>query len=74
LLPLDLLPGPIARVAAWLPFRFTLSVPVEILTKPLVRGDLWQLLGGQAAWTIGLVFVAVTVWNAGVRRFEAVGG
>lgn len=74
LLPLDLLPHSIARVAAWLPFRFTLSVPVEILTKPLARADLWQLLGGQAAWTIGLTVVAISVWNAGVRRFEAVGG
>jgi ABC-2 type transport system permease protein len=74
LLPLDLLPHPIARAAAWMPFRFTLSVPVEILTKPLGRAELWQLLGGQAAWTIGLTFLAVAVWNAGVRRFEAVGG
>ena len=74
LLPLDLLPGPVARVAAWLPFRFTLSVPVEILTKTLDRDDVWQLLGGQAAWTVGLTAVAIRVWNAGVRRFEAVGG
>jgi len=74
LLPLDLLPHPIARVAAWLPFRFTLSVPVEILTKPLDRTELWQLLGGQAAWTVALTMVAIALWNAGVRRFESVGG
>jgi ABC-2 type transport system permease protein len=74
LLPLDLLPTPLARVAAWLPFRFTLSVPVEILTKPLERSDLAQLLGAQAAWTAALTIIAVTLWNAGVRRFESVGG
>ncbi|HEX7699750.1 MAG TPA: ABC-2 family transporter protein, partial [Kofleriaceae bacterium] len=59
---------------AWLPFRFTLSVPVEILTKPLGRTELWHLLGGQAVWTVGLTAFAIALWNAGVRRFEAVGG
>lgn len=74
LLPLDLLPHQIARVAAWLPFRFTLSVPVEILTKPMDRTELWHLLGGQAAWTVALTALAIALWNAGVRRFESVGG
>jgi ABC-2 type transport system permease protein len=74
LLPLDLLPGPIARIAAWLPFRFTLSVPVEILTRTLERDELARLLAGQAAWMVGLIALAVGMWNAGVRRFESVGG
>ena len=74
LLPLDLLPHPLARAAAWLPFRFTLSVPVEVLTKTMERADLWQMLAGQAAWTVGLTVVAIALWNAGVRRFESVGG
>lgn len=74
LLPLEMLPGPIARLAAWLPFRFTLSVPVQILTKTLPAGELSHLLGAQAAWTVGLIALAIVTWNAGVRRFEAVGG
>jgi ABC-2 type transport system permease protein len=73
LLPLDLLPPPIAKVAAVLPFRFTLSVPVELITRTLTHGELGRLLLAQAAWTAGLIAVAVWVWNAGVRRFEAVG-
>ncbi|MEP6866602.1 MAG: ABC-2 family transporter protein, partial [Deltaproteobacteria bacterium] len=73
LLPLDLLPTPIAKIAAVLPFRFTLSVPVELITRSLTHGELGRLLLAQAAWTVGLIAVAVWVWNAGVRRFEAVG-
>jgi ABC-2 type transport system permease protein len=74
LLPLDLLPGPIAHVAAWLPFRFTLSVPVELLTHELDHAQVAQLLGSQLAWTVTLVVFALWLWRAGVRRFESVGG
>ncbi|MEO6774244.1 MAG: ABC-2 family transporter protein [Kofleriaceae bacterium] len=73
LLPLDLLPAPIAKVAAVLPFRFTLAMPVELITHTLPHAQLAHLLAAQAAWTAGLVAFAVWIWNAGVRRFEAVG-
>jgi len=73
LLPLPLL-GPIAGIAAWLPFRFMLSAPVELLTRPQDHHHLAVLLGGQLAWTAILMTIALSVWRAGVRRFEAVGG
>jgi len=73
LMPLEML-GPVGRVAAWLPFRFMLSAPVELLIHPLDRGELAALLGGQLAWAAVLLAGALAVWRAGVRRFEAVGG
>ena len=74
LLPLDLLPHWIAGLARWLPFRFMLSAPVELLTKPLDREHLMRLLGGQLAWLAILFAIALGLWRAGVKRFEAVGG
>ncbi len=75
LMPLEMLPGPVARIADWLPFRFTLSVPVEILTKHhLTHTEVWQMLGGQGAWMVITTGLAIVLWNAGVRRFESVGG
>jgi ABC-2 type transport system permease protein len=74
LMPITLLPHPIAAVANWLPFRFMLSVPVELLTKPHHRDELVGLLGKQAAWTAILLAIALALWRAGVKRFEAVGG
>ena len=74
LMPLELLPRPIAAAAGWLPFRFMMSAPVELLTKPYDREQLARLLGGQAAWTAVMLAVALAVWRAGVKRFEAVGG
>jgi len=74
LLPLDLLPPWIAGLARWLPFRFMLSAPVELLTRSLDGERIALLLGGQLAWTAILLAVALGLWRAGVKRFEAVGG
>lgn len=73
LMPLELL-GPVAKVARWLPFRFMLSAPVELMTRTQHRDDLAGLLGGQAAWAAITLAGALVLWRRGVRRFEAVGG
>jgi ABC-2 type transport system permease protein len=72
LMPIDLLP--VAALARWLPFRFMLSAPVELMTRSLDRDQVLALLGGQAAWAAILLATALTLWRAGVKRFEAVGG
>jgi len=74
MMPIELLPRPIAAIAAWLPFRFMLSAPVELMTRPLDREQLIALLGGQAGWAAVTLATALLLWRAGVRRFEAVGG
>ena len=73
LMPLELL-GPVAGVARWLPFRYMLSAPVELLTRTQHADDLLHLLGGQLAWAVLTLALALFVWQRGVRRFEAVGG
>ena len=73
LMPLELL-GPVAKLARWLPFRFMLSAPVELLTRTQHRDDLVRLLGAQAAWAAIALATALVLWRRGVRRFEAVGG
>ena len=74
LLPLPWLPGPIATLAAWLPFRFMLSLPVELMTREFPRGELAELMAAQLGWAIATVATALWIWNRGVRRFESVGG
>ena len=72
LLPLDLM-GPVGRIASWLPFRYMLSAPVELMTKQLTRDEVLRLLAGQLVWTAILLAVALAIWRRGVKRFEAVG-
>ncbi|MBS1120962.1 MAG: hypothetical protein H6Q90_3190 [Deltaproteobacteria bacterium] len=74
LLPLPLLPGWIAQIAEWSPFRFMLSVPVELMTRTFEPADLAIVMLGQLGWTISSLVLALWVWRLGVRRFEAVGG
>jgi ABC-2 type transport system permease protein len=73
LMPLDLMPAWLGRIAAWSPFRFMLSAPVELLVKPMSHGAAAELVGKQAIWAVALIALAFGVWNRGVKRFEAVG-
>jgi ABC-2 type transport system permease protein len=74
LLPLALLPSWLADVARWAPFRFMLAAPIELVTRAdLDRAAALQLVGAQAAWATVMIVLALAVWRAGVRRFEAVG-
>ena len=73
IVPLDLLPGPVHRLAGISPFRFLLSFPVELMVGRLERGEALRLLGLQwlyAAVALGMVAV---LWRRGVRRHGGFG-
>lgn len=74
LLPLALLPGWIAKVAAWTPFPSMLSTPVRLLTHALPHDEIARLLAVQGGWAAGAIAAALVMWRLGVRHFEAVGG
>lgn len=74
LLPMQMLPRGIRQVAEVAPFRFMLSVPVELMTKQLSAAHALGLVAGQVAWAVATIALSLWVWKRGVRRFEAVGG
>ncbi len=72
--PIRLLPGALKIIATFLPFRYMLGFPVEVLTGQLGAADLWTGFAIQAFWfalALGLYFI---LWRAGLRRYTAVGG
>jgi ABC-2 type transport system permease protein len=71
--PLDLLPGPVQAVATALPFRWMVAFPVELLIGRLQPQDALVGLAVQAAWIGVGAIVLRAVWNAGIRRYSAVG-
>jgi ABC-2 type transport system permease protein len=74
IIPIDLFPRPLRGAVEWLPFRFQIGVPVEIMTGALDRAGALALLGGQWLWVaVGLAGTAV-MWRLGLRRFAAHGG
>ena len=74
LIPLDLFPASVQRVALALPFRFTLSFPVELVLGRLTRAHALSLLSAQAAYLAGALVLTQLVWRAGLRRYAAYGG
>jgi ABC-2 type transport system permease protein len=74
ILPLDLMPRWIVRSAEWMPFKYTLAVPIQLLIEPMPPGRISDLLAAQGAWAVITLALALSIWKLGVRRYEAVGG
>ncbi len=74
LVPLTLLPSWLRAAANWLPFRFMLDFPVELLLGRLGRLQALRLLGYQWAMCAALIVLLEYAWRQGVRRFNAYGG
>ena len=71
--PVTFLPDGVRDVALWLPFRFIISLPVEIFTGHHHANSAWRLLAAQLGMCVLLNIVALAVWRRGVRRYEAYG-
>ena len=74
LVPLDLMPGWLTRIASWLPFRYMLGAPAELLSGKADRATALHDLAVQYGYVAFLIVLAALVWRAGVKRFEAFGG
>ncbi len=71
--PLALFPAGVRQIADWLPFRSTLSFPLEIL---LGRASPPEIAFGFAvtlAWIAVFLAIYRVLWRLGLRRYEAVG-
>jgi ABC-2 type transport system permease protein len=73
LVPLAILPPWVRAIAEHAPFRFMLSVPVEILIGRARHGEAARLVAEQCAWAAAFAVIAVLAWRRGVRRYEAFG-
>jgi ABC-2 type transport system permease protein len=72
--PVDLFPPALRAVVDWLPFRYQIGLPVEVMTGAHTPGETLALLARQWMWVaIGLGTTAL-MWRRGLRRFAAYGG
>ncbi len=74
LFPSDLFPDWLRAVAVYLPFRFQIGLPVELVTNQHSFSTAFELLARQYAWATGFVLLSLVLWRGGVKRFQAVGG
>jgi ABC-2 type transport system permease protein len=74
LIPLDLMPSWLGDTARWLPFRYMLGTPVELLIGRMPDvASAAEAVAAQWAWASAMMIAAVLVWRAGIRHFEAYG-
>ncbi|HLK39222.1 MAG TPA: ABC-2 family transporter protein [Polyangiaceae bacterium] len=74
LIPIDIFPTRLRSFVDWLPFRYQIGFPVELMTGSHAMPDALVLLARQAAWIA--IFLGATrwAWRRGVARFSAFGG
>ncbi len=74
LVPLELLPPTARAVAAWLPWRYTLALPLETMLGLVDRASSVRGLAVQWAWTALFLTAATALWKRGLGRYESFGG
>ncbi len=72
--PLALLPGGLQVAARWLPFRYMVGFPVEILVQRLPAAEILFGLAVQTGWLLLALALTALTWRSGLRRYAAVGG
>lgn len=74
LIPVELFPSVMRGIINWLPFRYTIGLPIELLvSRHSVEQAAWLVLR-QWTWVLILFTIATLLWRRGVKRFEAYGG
>lgn len=74
LIPIELFPDVMRRVINWLPFRYTIGLPIELLVSRHSLTEAAWLVLSQWSWVAFLLLTATLLWKRGLRRFEAYGG
>jgi ABC-2 type transport system permease protein len=72
--PLDLLPEPWKTVVSYLPFKYLAYFPAAIFLGKVEPDQLWQEMGIEILWLVGLIFTARMLYGRGLKRYSGFGG
>jgi ABC-2 type transport system permease protein len=73
LIPVDLLPAPLLKIANFLPFRFMAYVPAKLTIQQPSFPEGARSIIAQLVW-VGLFYLlAKIIWKRGIDKYEAVG-
>ncbi|MHB8877413.1 MAG: ABC transporter permease [Myxococcaceae bacterium] len=74
LFPIQFLPTWVRGVVDWLPFRYMIGFPVELLNSMHGSGEAFGLLARECVIIAALALLVSLLWTRGLRRFQAYGG
>jgi len=74
LVPVELFPPWLRTIAQWMPFRYQIGFPVELIIGSLDRLAALALLARQWGFVVLLLGATTLIWRGGLKRFQAYGG
>ncbi|QRN99305.1 ABC-2 family transporter protein [Archangium violaceum] len=74
LYPVELFPPAFRAALDWLPFRYQIGLPVELMTNTHDFHKALALLGRQWLWVALMLTISLGLWKRGLKRFAAYGG
>jgi len=72
--PLSLLPPIMQQISVYLPFRYMIGFPIEIITGAIKGSQIGYGFLGSISWAISSMLVLGWLWKAGLKKNQAVGG
>ena len=72
--PVETFPPLMKQIAGLLPYRYTLSFPLEVLRGGLSAAELGQGMLLAGAWSLALLLLSRRLWTRGLRQYSAYGG
>lgn len=74
IVPIELFPEGLRAVLDWLPFRYQIGFPVEVMTNGIGLERALTLLAVQWGWVVALFGLTALLWTRGLSKFSAYGG
>jgi ABC-2 type transport system permease protein len=74
LIPVDLFPPAVRVVLDYLPFRYQIGLPVELMVGAHGRAEALSLVGRQWIFVLVTAWIVRLLWRRGLARFAAYGG
>lgn len=72
--PTDILGSGFNRVFQYLPFKYMMQLPVDILTGKITGTGGVTALGIQLLWVCVFIFISKFLWQRGIKKYVAAGG
>jgi ABC-2 type transport system permease protein len=72
--PLGLMPMAFQNILKLLPFPYEIYFPISIFMGQVHGAELWKGLLIQFCWVLIIAFGANTLWQRGLKQYQAVGG
>jgi len=72
--PLEVFGAQFQRVVSFLPFKYTVNFPINVISGKIPPGEVVVGIMMQCLWIGICLFFARLIWRQGSRRYVAVGG